>query len=69
MIFVIVSCIFYSRRYQKHHPTFPLDSDLTYDAFIISHDKDEDILINLVTELHNNYNIVTQLKKINWPNL
>ena len=59
VMFVIILCIFHSRRYQKHHPTFPSDSDLTYDAFIISHDNDKDILINLLTELQDNYNIVT----------
>ena len=59
MIFVIILCIFHSRRYKRHHPKFPSDSDLTYDAFIISHDDDKHILINLLSELNSNYNIVT----------
>ena len=59
VLIIIVSSVLYSRRYQKHHPKFPPDSDLIYDAFIISHDNDKDILINILTELHKNYNIVT----------
>ena len=58
VIFVSL-CVYRKRKHQRHHPTFPSDSDLTYDAFIISHDKDKDILINLLTELNSNYNIVT----------
>ena len=59
VVIVISSCIYCIRKHQRHHPKFPSDSDLIYDAFIISHDKDKDILINLLSELNRDYNIVT----------